>query len=191
MNRTLLIALAGFLITMGCSQANSPADHQQRREGLESAQKEANKPRSPVKLAKYHVTKKKSCQIAAQPTTCYSVSTDATSEEDLTAFTQHFRNQSGGDDHVVVTFFLDKPQAKSSGRGFAFKIFFDEPKAGTSGRGFAFDSKEAARDILSRALPQERFQDAELNEEVSKAMQNDGIYVISIEDEIEQQACEG
>ena len=63
--------------------------------------------------------------------------------------------------------------------------------ANTSGRGFAFDSREAARNILSRSLPQERFQDADLNEEVSKAMQNDGIYVISIEDEIEQRACEG
>jgi hypothetical protein len=72
----------------------------------------------------------------------------------------------------VVTFFFDKPQAKSSSRGFTF------------------NSKEAARNILSRSLPQERFQDADLNEEVSKAMQNDGIYVISIEDEVEQQACE-
>jgi hypothetical protein len=63
--------------------------------------------------------------------------------------------------------------------------------ANTSGRGFAFNSNEAARNILSRSLSQEKFpQDAYLNEEVSKAMQNDGIYVISIEDEIEQQACE-
>jgi hypothetical protein len=38
MNRALLIALAGLLMTMGCSQADPPAEHQQRREGLESAQ---------------------------------------------------------------------------------------------------------------------------------------------------------
>jgi hypothetical protein len=172
MNRALLIALAGLLMTMGCSQANSPAGHQGRGEGIESAQKEANKPQSPAKLPKYHVTKKKTCQIASQTTACYSVSTDTTSE-DLTAFTRHFRKQYSGVDAVVVTFFFDEPQAKSSNRGFAF------------------DSKEAARNILSRSLPQERFQDAYLNQEVSKAMQNDGIYVISIEDEIEQQACEG
>jgi hypothetical protein len=91
----------------------------------------------------------------------------------------------------VVTFFFDKPQAKSSSRGFTFYIFFDKPEANTSGRRFAFNSKDAARNILSRSLPQERFQDAYLNEEVSKAMQNDDIYVIFIEDEIEQQACEG
>jgi hypothetical protein len=172
MNRTLLMALAGLLMTIGCSQANSPAEHQQRKEGLESAQKEANKPQSPAKLAKYHVTKKKTCQIASQTATCYSVSTDATSGEDFTVFTQHFRKQSSGVDAVVVTF------------------FFDEPQANSSGRGFAFNSKEAARNILSRSLPQERFQYAYLNEEVSKAMQNDGIYVISIEDEVEQKACE-
>ena len=64
--------------------------------------------------------------------------------------------------------------------------------ANTSGRGFAFNSNEAARNILSRSLSQEKFlQDAYLNEEVSKAMQNDGIYVIAVEDEMEQRACEG
>src|SRR5215218_1209298 len=68
---------------------------------------------------------------------CYRVSTDATSGEAFTAFTRHFRKQSGGDDNVVVTFFSDEPQAKSSGGGFAFK------------------SKQAARDILSRVLRQE------------------------------------
>ena len=190
MNRALLIALAGLLMTLGCSQSNSPAEHQERREGMESAKKEAKKPESPATLAKYHVTKKKTCQIASQRATCYSVSTNATSEEDLTALTRHFRNQSRAVDAVEVTFFFDKPQAKSSGRGFAFKIFFDDPEANTSGRGFAFNSKKAARTILSRSLPQERFHDADLNEEVSKAMQNDGIYVISIEDEVEQHACE-
>src|SRR5215208_6109689 len=157
MNRALLIALAGLLMTMGCSQANSPVENQA------SAQKGADKPQPPAELPEYHVTKKKRCQIASQTTKCYSVSTDATSEEDLTAFTQHLRKQSGGVGNVVVTFFFDKPQANTSGRGFAFNIFFDEPKAGTSGRGFAFDSREAARKILSRSLPQEKFQDADLN----------------------------
>ena len=173
MIRALLIALASLLVTMGCSQANSPPEHQQRKEGLESAQKVANKPGSPAKLPKYHVRKKKTCQIASQKATCYTVSTHALSGEAFAAFTQHFRKQSGSIANVVVTF------------------FFDEPQANSSGMGFAFESKEAARSILSRFLAQQKhiLQDAELNEEVSKAMQNDGIYVISIEDEIEQEAC--
>jgi hypothetical protein len=167
MNRALLIALAGLLMTMGCSQANSPVENQ------ESAQKGTDKPQSYAELPKYHVTKNKTCQIASQSTRCYRVSTDATSGEDFTAIMRHFRKQSGDVDAVVVTF------------------FFDEPQANSSGRGFAFNSKEAARNILSRFLPQERFlQDADLNEEVNKAMQNHGIYVISIEDEVEQKACE-
>jgi hypothetical protein len=173
MNRALLIALAGLLMTIGCSQANSPAEHQQRREGLESAQKVANKPESPATLPKYHVRKKKTCQIASQTATCYTVSTHALSGEAFAAFTQHFRKQSGGVDNVVVTFFFDEPQANSSGMGFAFK------------------SKEAARSILSRFLAQQKhiLQDADLNEEVSKAMQNDGVYVVSVDDEVEQQMC--
>src|SRR5215211_1034508 len=174
MNRVLLITFAGLLMSMGCSQANSPAEHQERREGIESVQKkEANKPQSTAKLAKYRVTKKQTCQIASQTTTCYRVSTDASSGEDFTALTRHFRKQSGGVDAVVVTFFSEEPQANSSGRGFAFR------------------SKQAARDILSRVLLQEIvLRDADLNEEVSKAMQDDGIYVFSLEDEIEQRACE-
>src|SRR5919107_1831955 len=102
MNRALLIALAGLLMTIGCSQANSPAEHQQRSEGLESAQKVANKPESLATLPKYHVTKKKTCQIASQTATCYSVSTHALSGEAFTAFTQHLRKQSGGVANVVV-----------------------------------------------------------------------------------------
>src|SRR5215210_8773591 len=141
MNRALLIALAGLLMTMGCRQANSPREHQERREGIDSAQKEANKQESPAKLAKYHVTKKEASQIASQTATCYSVSTDVTSGEDFTTLMQHFRKQSGGVDVVAVTF------------------FFDEPQANSSGRGFAFNSKEAARNILSRSLPK----DADLN----------------------------
>jgi hypothetical protein len=54
-------------------------------------------------------------------------------------FTRHFRTQSGSVDAVVVTFFLDEPPAKSSGRGFAF------------------DSKEAAatsyRDLYRKRAP--------------------------------------
>src|SRR5215210_9059103 len=121
MNRTLLIALAGLLMTMGCSQTYPPAEHQESRGIIGSAQKEANKPDSSAALARYHVTKKKTCWLASQTATCYSVSTDATSGEAFTAFTRHFRKQSGGVDNVVVTFFFDEPQANSSGRGFAFK----------------------------------------------------------------------
>jgi hypothetical protein len=111
---------------------------------------------------------KETCQLASHTTRCYSVSTDAKSVKDLTALTQHFRDQSTDVDAVAVTFVSDKPQANSSGTGFAF------------------NSEEAARNILSEILPK----GADLNEEVNKAMQNGGIYVVTLEDAIEQQACE-
>jgi PBP1b-binding outer membrane lipoprotein LpoB len=122
MNRALLIALAALLMTMGCSKANSPVENQ------ESAQKGTDKPQSPAELPKYHVTKKKTCQTASQSTRCYSVSTDATSEEDLTAFTQHFRKQSGDVIAVVATFFFDKPQANSSGRASLLRYSLTSPR---------------------------------------------------------------
>ena len=82
----------------------------------------------------------------------------------MTALTQHSRNRSSGTDILVVTFFFDKPRPNSA-------------------QGFAFYNREAAQNILSETLPK----GVNLNEEVGKAMQNDGIYVL--EDKIEQQAC--
>jgi hypothetical protein len=40
--------------------------------------------------------------------------------------------------------------------------------------------------MLSETLPN----GINLNEEVKEAMQNDGVYVLTVEDKIEQQACE-
>ena len=167
MHRGVLIALAGLLMVMGCSQANSSAEHQERKEGVEGVQEEAHKPESPAKLAKYRVTEKKTCQIASQTTKCYTVSSDAESREHLTALTEHFRDQSADVDAVMVTFFFDKPNANSSGEGFAFY------------------SREAARNILSETLPR----GVNLNQEVNMAMQNDGTYVLTLENLIEQEAC--
>ena len=107
--------------------------------GMESAQKEADDPESPAKLAEHRVTKNNGCRVASQTATCYSVSTDATPGEACAALTRKLRKQSGSDDNVAVTF------------------FFEEPRANSSGRGLAFESEEAARDVLSRILPQERY----------------------------------
>ena len=135
--------------------------------------------------------KKKTCRIASHSARCYSVSTRATLEEDLIAFTQHFRKQSGDVDAVVVTFFFDKPQANSGSRASLSMFSLTSQRLAPAVGASRSESREAARNILSRSLPQERFQYAYLNEEVSRAMQNDGIYVISIEDEMRQHACEG
>jgi hypothetical protein len=167
MNRVVLMALAGLFMVAGCSQVNAPAERQEKKKDMESTENVGENPESPSKLANYHVTKNETCQIASQTTACYSVSTDATSGEDFTALTHHFSQRSGSVDAVVVRF------------------FFDEPQASSSGQGFAFNSEEAARDILSTSLPK----GADLNKEVNTAMQNGGIYVISIEDEVEQKAC--
>ncbi len=166
MNRVVLMALAGLLLITGCSQANSPMERQEKRADVESARKQTEDPESRPQLAKHHVTKKETCHIASQTARCYSVSTSATSSEDLTALTQHFRNRSSGTDTVVVTFFFDKPRPNSA-------------------QAFAFYDREAAQNILSESLPK----GVNLNEEVNATMQNDGVYLLTIEDKIEQQAC--
>jgi hypothetical protein len=168
MNRAALIALAGLLVVVGCSRASSPAQRQEKREGMESARKQAEDPEARPQLAKHRVMKKETCQIASQTARCYGVSTDAKSREDLSALTQHFRNQSSGIDAVEVTFFVDKPYPNSA-------------------EGYAFYDREAAQNILSKTLSK----GVNSNEEVNKAMHNDGIYVLTVEDKLEQQACEG
>jgi hypothetical protein len=56
------------------------------------------------------------------------------------------------------------------------------PHAGFTG---AFSNREVARDILFETLPK----GVSLNEEANKAMQYDGIYVLALDNLIEQEAC--
>jgi hypothetical protein len=93
---------------------------------------------------------------------CYSVSTDATSREDLIFVTANLWLNSPRYLAVLVTFYPDKPTAD------------------VSARGFAFENEQAARVVLAQVLAQ----GTSVEDRVREAMANGGIYVISVADEV-------
>jgi hypothetical protein len=94
-----------------------------------------------------------------------AASTDATAAEDLEAATRELWSETEGADALVVAFYPNEPMAEISGTGMAFA------------------DEEAARAVLSAqyADPSE----ADIDGQVREAMANDGITVLSIEDEVD------
>ncbi len=160
----LMVALAVMLLLVGCGQVASPVEKQEKREGLERIGEEARpRERSPGVPA-YDITMERDCADTGIVGKCYSVSTDATSREDLEIVTADLWLKSPGYLAVLVTFYPDKPTADVSGAGFAFR------------------NEQSARVVLKQVAAE----GATVEDEVRKAMANGGIYVISVADEVRE-----
>lgn len=152
--------LAVMLLLVGCSQAASPVEKQQKIEGPERI--EEAPPREPsTDLPAYDITVEQDCAETGVVGKCYSLSTDATSREDLELVTADLWLDSPGYLAVLVTFYPTKPTAD------------------VSAVGFAFENEQAARVVLAQFLAQ----GTSVEDEVRKAMATGGIYVISPADE--------
>ncbi len=94
-----------------------------------------------------------------------SASTKTTSAEGMEAITRELWFGTEDAEALVAAFYPDKPMAELSGTGYAFR------------------NREAARAVLSSqyADPSE----ANIDEQVEEAMANDGISVLSIQDEVD------
>jgi hypothetical protein len=159
-----MVALAVMLLLVGCGQVASPVEKQEKREGLERIVEEAlPRERSPGVPA-YDITMERDCADTGIVGKCYSVSTDATSREDLEIVTADLWLKSPGYLAVLVTFYPDKPTADVSGAGFAFR------------------NEQAARVVLKQVAAE----GATVEDEVRKAMANGGIYVSSVADEVRE-----
>ena len=99
----------------------------------------------------------------------YAVSTAATSGEDLEGITADLWEKTSGYQVVQVVFYPENSAADD-----------------TSGAGSAFENEQVARTALTEASTRE----ADVEERVREAMENDGIYVISMADE-QQEGREG
>ena len=159
----MLAVLAIVLLLVGCSQAASPVEEQQKREGQERIEEVPPK-EQPPDLPTYDIIMEQDCAETGVVGKCYSVSTDATSREDLEFVTANLWLNSPRYLAVLVTFYPDKPTAD------------------VSARGFAFENEQAARVVLAQVLAQ----GASVEDRVREAMDNGGIYVISVVDEVEE-----
>jgi hypothetical protein len=156
--------LAVVLLLVGCGQASSSVDKQQKRESLERVEKNApQNEQSPV-IPAYDITKEQECTDTGIVGKCYSVSTDVTSREDLEVITADILLKNPEYLAILVSFYPNKPTADLSGMGFAFK------------------NEQAARVVLAQALSQ----GATVEDEVGEAMANGGIYVVSVADEVRE-----
>jgi hypothetical protein len=160
-----MVALAVVLLLVSCGQASSTVEKQQKKkEGLERIEKEVPpKEQSPYVRA-YDITMEQECTDTGIVGKCYSVSTEATSREDMEGVTADLWLKNPEYLAVLVTFYPNKPTADVSATGFAFK------------------NEQAARVVLAQVLAQ----GASVEDEVREAMSNGGIYVISVADEVRE-----
>jgi hypothetical protein len=148
--------LAAVILLVGCSQAAPSVEKQQKREAPERIEKAP--PRDPsTDLPSYEITLQQDCAETGVVGKCYSVSTDATSREELEVVTADLWLDSPGYLAVLVTFYLNKPTADLSAAGFAF------------------ENEQAARVVLAQFLAQ----GTSVEDEVREAMSNGGIYVVA------------
>jgi hypothetical protein len=157
--------LAVFALLEACGRASSPAERQERNVGVEEPKKKEQAEAPPANLPSYDVTLEQDCSLD-YPAKCYAVTTTATSTEDLEALTRHFAEESP--EHLAVTVSFYPPRQTVD----------------ISGTGFYFANEEVARSVISQMYQNPG--EANVDEQVNEAMQNDGIYVIAITEAAEE-----
>lgn len=160
MRTWLLLAIAVFVLA-GCSQPAS-APEQAEKEDVERAADE--KPSVPADVPAYTVTKDEKEALVGLQVRSVSASTDASSEKDLEAITRELWADTDTK-AMVVTFYPN------------------EPTADMSGQGQAFTNADAARVFMSSQYAASA--SANVEDEVRQAMANDGVFVVSIQDEVD------
>ena len=160
----LVAALAVMLLLVGCGQAPSSVEKQEKREGLERIEKEVPPGERSPGVPAYDIKMERDCADTGVVGKCYSVSTGATSAEDLEVIIADLWLENPEYLAVLVTFYPNKPTADASGTGFAFK------------------NEQAARVVLKQVSAE----GATVEDEVREAMANGGIYVISVADEVRE-----
>ena len=131
--RALTVLALFFLGVAGCGgggEAGTPIEEAEQVRDAEQAE-----PQPPADLPEYDVTAEQEVEQAGQGVKNYSVSTDATSEEDLRDLTLFFRSESPDADAVVVSFYPNEPTAEPSGGGYAFAS--EEAARAVMGPGYA------------------------------------------------------
>ena len=159
-----VVALAVVLLLIGCGQAVSPVEKQERREGLQPTEMGAPPEDRSFGVPAYHITMERDCAETGIVGKCYSVSTAATSREELELVTADLWLKSPEYLAVMVTFYPNNPTA------------------GVSGKGLAFKNEQAARVVLKLVAAE----GATVEDEVRQAMANGGIYVIPVADRVQE-----
>ena len=172
--RLFLVLLTIAAMVAGCSggsDANAP-----EQGGKEDVEKAAEAPEGgiavPADVPEYTLTKD---ETTADPALGLrmrgvSASTKTTSAEGMEAITRELWSETEDAEALIAAFYPDKPMAELSGTGYAFR------------------NRQAVRAVLSSQYTDPS--ETNIDEQVEEAMTNDGISVLSIQDEVDA-ATEG
>jgi hypothetical protein len=178
MNRSLLVAMIVLTVLYGCAQTSNSVERVDKQHGLDKQAREQQTtelaPEPPTSeptvsekpnLPEYNTMMDQDCSESF-PQMCINAATDATSEEAFTLLTEHFRDQNAGYRAILVTFYEDHQMPE------------------TTGSGWWFADEEVARTLLSQQYSDP--QEANIDEQVRKVMDNGGFYITSLQDEAQE-----
>ena len=161
--RTWALLAAAVFALAGCSQpASAPEAKPGGKDDAGNAVDE--KPPVPSSVPDYTLTKDEEGMVAGFKARSVAASTNATTKEDLEAITRDLWANTDAE-AIQVVFYPNEPMADSSGTGMGFA------------------DREAAHAIISAMYADPSV--ADVDGLVEEAMRNDGIYVISVEDEVD------
>ena len=173
-----LLVLAVLVASYGCGQS-SPPPAQGEKEDIgratgegENEAPEPSRPDVPAVVPAYDVTKDEQGMLQGLRVRNMAATTDATAEEEIEAITRDLWAKSTSADVLIAYFFPDEPGATESGYGQAF------------------ENEEAGRAFLTAQYAASA--SANVENELEEAMSNDGIFVVSFVEEVDefnQQIC--
>jgi len=162
----VLVVMAVLMVLYGCGQSSTaPEQGDEGGSQKETAEKEIS---VPANVPNYDVTKEERCPVGNQDAKCITGFSGATSSEDIEAITRELWAKNQGENALIVI--LYPPRATG---------------ANMSGAGYAFSDRRAAKAIISSQYTASGQKIADIERQVDKAMENDGIYVISIKDAVQ------
>jgi hypothetical protein len=123
----------------------------------------------PVNVPDYDVASTRSCPVGNQDAKCINLYTEATSAKDYEAITRKLWSKNEDENALVLTFYPPR-----------------KPGADLEGVGYAFSDRRAARALIASQYTPSGQKIADIKGQVNEAMANDGIYVISIKDEVDR-----
>src|SRR5215213_10629803 len=163
----VLVVMAVLMVLYGCGQSSTaPEQGDEGGSQKETAEKEIS---VPANVPNYDVTKEERCPVGNQDAKCITGFSGATSSEDIEAITRELWAKNQGENALIVI--LYPPRA---------------PGADMNGAGYAFSDRKAARAIIASQYTPSGQKIADIKGQANEAMKNDGIYVISMQDEVDQ-----
>jgi hypothetical protein len=168
----VLMVVAVLVALYGCGQSIPPPEQGEKEdlgratgEGGNEAS-EPSKPEVPADVPAHNITKDEQGMLHGLRVRNMAATTDVTAEEDIEAITRDLWAKSTAADVLLVYFYPNEPGAAESGYGQAF---------GSELAGRTFLSAQSAASAS-----------ANVEDELEEAMSNDGIFVVSFAEEVDE-----